>query len=336
MDTETQNTNDDRAVVFTVEAEAGERLDRALGARLPDLTRSAIQRLIDEGHVRVDDRPVKSGHKLRPGERVSVVVPPARPTEITPEPIPLDVVFEDADLLVINKPKGLVVHPAPGHAGGTLVNAVLAHAGEELSGIGGEERPGIVHRLDRDTSGLILVAKTDLAHESLQRQIAERTAERRYLTVVRGAPKFERAEVDAAIGRHPTDRKRMAVLPKTAHPAPRPAQTELEVLDRFPGFALLEARLQTGRTHQIRVHCAYIGHPVVGDPIYGPRLRDPHISPEVRRAIDRLEGQALHAYRLAFDHPRTGERLEFTVPPPPDTQAVLDALGSRFRVGEPV
>jgi 23S rRNA pseudouridine1911/1915/1917 synthase len=237
---------------------------------------------------------------------------------------------------VINKPKGLVVHPAPGHATGTLVNAVLAHAGDELSGIGGEERPGIVHRLDRDTSGLILVAKTDLAHESLQQQIAARTAERRYLAVVRGSPKFERAEVDAHIGRHPTDRRRMAVLPSTTHPPPRPALTELRVLERFPGFALLEARLQTGRTHQIRVHCAYIRHPVVGDPLYGPSLKDPHITLPVRRAIEALEGQALHAYALAFDHPRTGQRLTFTVPPPPDTQAVLDALGSRFQVPEPV
>jgi 23S rRNA pseudouridine1911/1915/1917 synthase len=323
-------------VSFTADSEAGERLDRALTPYLPGLTRSAIQRLIDEGHALVDGRQVKSGHKLRPGERVDAVVPPPRPTEIAPEPIPLDVVHEDADILVINKPKGLVVHPAPGHGGGTLVNAVLAHAGDELSGIGGEERPGIVHRLDRDTSGLILVAKTDTAHESLQRQIAGRTAERRYLALVRGTPKFERAEVDACIGRHPTDRKRMAVLPSTAHPPPRPALTELTVLERFPGFALLEARLQTGRTHQIRVHCAYIGHPVIGDPVYGPRLNDPHILPDVRRAIEALEGQALHAYRLAFDHPRSGERLTFTAPPPPDTQAFLNALGSRFAIDQTV
>jgi 23S rRNA pseudouridine1911/1915/1917 synthase len=325
-----------QTVSFTTDAEAGERLDRALAPHLPALTRSAIQRLIDEGHARVDGRQVKSGHELRPGERVEAAVPPPRPTEVLPEAIPLDIVFEDADLLVINKPKGLVVHPAPGHSGGTLVNAVLAHAGEELSGIGGEERPGIVHRLDRDTSGLILVAKTDLAHESLQRQIGARTTERRYLALVRGTPKFERAEVDACIGRHPTDRKRMAVLPSTAQPPPRPALTEITVLERFPGFALLEARLQTGRTHQIRVHCAYIGHPVIGDPVYGPRLKDPHIPPDVRRAIEGLEGQALHAYRLAFDHPRTGERLTFTAPPPPDTQAVLTVLGSRFIPEEPV
>ena len=327
-----ESPDDDRTLAFTAEAEAGGRLDRVLVERLPDLTRSAIQRLIDEGHVRVDGQRVKSGHKLRPGERVSVVVPPVRPTDLTPEPIPLDVVFEDADLLVINKPKGLVVHPAPGHASGTLVHAVLAHAGEELSGIGGEERPGIVHRLDRDTSGLILVAKTDLAHESLQRQIGARTVERRYLALVRGSPKFERAEVDAAIGRHPVDRKRMAVLPATVQPPPRPALTELKILERFPGFALLEARLQTGRTHQIRVHCAYIGHPVVGDPVYGPRLRDPQIPLSLRRAIEALEGQALHAYSLAFDHPRTGERLTFTTPPPADTQALLAALGSHFRI----
>jgi 23S rRNA pseudouridine1911/1915/1917 synthase len=334
--TAVESPDGDRALAFTAEAEVGERLDRALVDRLPDLTRSAIQRLIDKGHVRVDGQRVKSGHKLRPGERVSMLVPPVRPTDLTPEPIPLDVVFEDADLLVINKPKGLVVHPAPGHASGTLVHAVLAHAGEELSGIGGEERPGIVHRLDRDTSGLILVAKTDLAHESLQRQIGARTVERRYLAVVRGSPKFERAEVDAAIGRHPVDRKRMAVLPVTAQPPPRPALTELKVRERFPGFALLEARLRTGRTHQIRVHCAYIGHPIAGDPIYGPRLRDPQIPLSLRRAIDALEGQALHAYRLAFDHPRTGARLTFTAPPPPDMQALLSALGGSFEISPEV
>jgi 23S rRNA pseudouridine1911/1915/1917 synthase len=336
MATETENTPGDRTFAFTVEAEAGKRLDRALAAWLPDLTRSAIQRLIDEGNAHVEGGRVKSGHKLRRGERVDITIPPPRPTDLTPEPIPLDVVYEDEDVLVINKQKGLVVHPAPGHAHGTLVHAVLAHAGEELSGIGGEERPGIVHRLDRDTSGLILVAKTDPAHESLQRQIGERTVERRYLALVRGAPKFERAEVDACIGRHPTDRKRMAVLPSTAQPPPRPAVTELQVLERFPGFALLEARLQTGRTHQIRVHSTYIGHPIVGDPLYGPRLKDPHIPPAVRRAIEALEGQALHAYRLSFDHPRTGQRLTFTAPPPADTHAVLDALGSRFQVEPPV
>jgi 23S rRNA pseudouridine1911/1915/1917 synthase len=326
----------ERTLAFTVSTEAGERLDRALSAWLPDLTRSAIQRLIDEGNVHVDGRQVKTGHKLRLGERVDVVVPPPSPTDLTPEAIPLDVVFEDPDLLVINKPKGLVVHPAPGHATGTLVHAVLAHAGEDLSGIGGEERPGIVHRLDRDTSGLILVAKTDTAHESLQRQIAGRTAERRYIALIRGAPKFERAEVDACIGRHPTDRKRMAVLPSTAQPPPRSALTELRVLERFPGFALLEARLQTGRTHQIRVHMAYIKHPVLGDPLYGPSLKDPNIPLDLRRAIEALQGQALHAYQLSFDHPRTGQRLTFTAPPPADFQAVLDAFGSQFRVSEPV
>mgnify|MGYP001370646512 CR=1 FL=1 len=172
----------------------------------------------------------------------------------------------------------------------------------------------------------------DRAYGALQRQIQEKTAERRYLAVVRGTPKFERAEVEACIGRHPVDRKRMAVLPATAQPPPRPALTELRVLERFPGFSLLEARLQTGRTHQIRVHCAYIGHPVVGDPLYGPRLRDPNVPLAIRRAIDALEGQALHAYSLAFDHPRTGERLTFTAPPPTDTQALLDALGSHFEV----
>jgi 23S rRNA pseudouridine1911/1915/1917 synthase len=320
-------------IEFTVEAEAGERLDRALGPRLPELTRSAIQRLIEEGHVRVNGAPARAGQKLRAGERVSVTVPPPEPSALEPEAIPLDIRFEDEHLLVINKPKGLVVHPAPGNRSGTLVNAVLAHAGEEILSVGGEDRPGIVHRLDKDTSGLMVVAKTDAAQHDLQRQIQERTAERRYLAVVRGAPKFERAVVDAPLGRHPVDRKRMAVIRPGAHPPGRPAQTRLRVLERIPGFALLEAKLETGRTHQIRVHCAYIGHPVIGDPIYGTAaasLRDGRVPAEVRAAVEALHGQALHAYALSFDHPETGERLEFRVPPPEEIRDLLRALGSRF------
>jgi 23S rRNA pseudouridine1911/1915/1917 synthase len=240
------------------------------------------------------------------------------------------VVFEDDELLVINKPKGLVVHPAPGHQSGTLVNAVLAHAGEDLTGIGGVERPGIVHRLDKDTSGLMVVAKTERAYQSLQGQIQDRSAERRYLAVVAGSPRFERASVDAPIGRHPTDRKRMAVIRPGSAQTHREAHTDLRVLERFDGFALLEARLQTGRTHQIRVHCAYIQLPVVGDEVYGGKMSGSKGKGPVAEAIAALRGQALHAYRLAFAHPVTGERLRFLAPVPGDLGALLAALGSRW------
>jgi 23S rRNA pseudouridine1911/1915/1917 synthase len=233
--------------------------------------------------------------------------------------------------LVIDKPRGMVVHPAPGSEHGTLVNAVLAHA-DDLSGIGGEERPGIVHRLDKDTGGLIMVAKNDATHRNLQAQIQAKTAERRYLAVVWGVPGFQTATIDAPIGRHPVDRKKMAVLTDTRYTA-RPAVTELTVQERYGGvFTLVEAKLQTGRTHQIRVHCAYIQHPIVGDPLYGGVRKVPGSISAARRAgieqaIEALDGQALHAYSLAFDHPRTGEGLTFTVPLPP----VMMTLQERLR-----
>lgn len=321
-----------------IDTEAGERLDRALHERLPHLSRAAVQRLVEEGHVKVNGKRERAGYRLREGDRVRWELPPSQPapSPLQPEAIPLDVVFEDEDLLVLNKPKGLVVHPAPGHRSGTLVNAVLAHAGDELTGIGGVERPGIVHRLDRDTSGLMVVAKTERAYHSLQEQIAGRTAERRYVALVRGNPRFERATVDAPIGRHPTDRKRMTVLPHGSPHTHREARTDLRVLERWDGFALLEARLFTGRTHQIRVHCAYIHLPVLGDETYGPRRveRDPRLSPKLRRAIEGLQGQALHAHRLAFDHPVTGARLRFLSPPAGDLEAVLEVLGSSWRPEE--
>jgi 23S rRNA pseudouridine1911/1915/1917 synthase len=315
---------------------AGLRLDRFLQTCLPEETRSALQRRIEAGLVVVNGAPARAGYRLRPGDRVRWEAPAPRPAGIAPEAIPLDIVHEDDDLLVVNKPKGLVVHPAPGNWSGTLVNALLGRVGTRLSEAGGVERPGIVHRLDRDTSGLLVVARNDRAYRSLQRQIQNRTAERRYLALVRGVPKWERAVVDAPLGRDPRDRKRMAVLPESATgtgggPRARPATTDLRLLEAFPGFALLEARLQTGRTHQIRVHAAYIGHPVVGDATYGPaNPADDHLPAPVRAAIRQLDGQALHAYLLAFHHPRTNERLSFTVPPPADTQAVLTALGAHW------
>ncbi len=313
-------------------AQVGERLDRFLASALSDVTRAEAQRLIAAPEsVRVNGRPEKANYRLRPDDQIMVQRPVPQAAHVEAEAIPLTIVYEDSDLLVIDKARGMVVHPAPGAEHGTLVNAVLAHA-DDLSGIGGELRPGIVHRLDKDTGGLLMVAKNDVAHRALQAQIQARTAQRRYLALVWGVPNFEQATVDAPIGRHPSDRKKMAVVTDPRYTA-RPAHTELIVRERYAGaFALLEARLQTGRTHQIRVHCAYIHHPIVGDPLYGGLRKVPANAfppprrAEIERAIADLDGQALHAYFLAFDHPRTGQRLEFTVPLPAPMQTLLDLL----------
>ncbi|MHB0912260.1 MAG: RluA family pseudouridine synthase [Armatimonadota bacterium] len=288
-------------------AESGERLDAYLAART-EMSRSAVKRLLDEGCVTVNGRIEKVSYKVQAGDVIEYEVPPVKPSEIAAEEIPLDVVYEDEDLLVINKPKGMVVHPAPGSRDGTLVNALLAHT--PLSAVGGVERPGIVHRLDKDTSGLMVVAKNDATHRSLSAQIEARTATRKYLAIVHGNPRFEKAEVDAPIGRHPADRKKMAVVPRG-----RPAVTFFKVLERFGDFTLLEATLRTGRTHQVRVHAAYAGHPVAGDPVYS------------RKRIPGLTGQALHAYYLAFDH--RGERREFTAPMPDEMAEFLETLRCR-------
>ena len=342
-DGEERSVSTGDTVEFTVPIEwGGYRLDRALAAALPDSSRSMLQRLILDGDVAVDGRTLRPSHKVKAGDRVTLRLPVPEPPRLIPEPIPLDVRYEDDQLLVINKPRGMVVHPAPGAHRGTLVHAVLAHCPEGLSRVGGEGRPGIVHRLDKDTSGLILVAKTDAAHRALARQIQARTAHRRYLALVWGDPRFQRALVDAPIGRHPTDRTRMAVLPlagpEDPGPRSRSAQTEIEVLERFGFCTLLECRLLTGRTHQIRVHCAHIGHPVVGDAVYGGArrlgaevLRGRPDRPRLEEAIEALGGQALHAYYLAFDHPVTGRRLELTAEPPADMQDLLDVLRQEAR-----
>lgn len=334
-----EEADDSEAFVsLVVEAEqAGKRLDVFVASTLEGATRAEAQRLIEMSAealdgVWVNARREKGSYRVRLGDRITARWPTPQPVAVQAEAIPLPIVYEDADLLVIDKPRGMVVHPAPGAERGTLVNAILAHAAD-LSGIGGELRPGIVHRLDKDTGGLLVVAKNDAAHRSLQTQIQARTAARRYLALVWGQPRFAQATVDAPIGRHPTDRKKMAVVTDPHHTA-RPAQTELTVQETFDGvFSLLEAKLQTGRTHQIRVHCAYIHHPVVGDPLYGGLRKVPAnaYTPERRAAIEAaladLDGQALHAYSLAFDHPRTGERLTFTVPLPPSMQYLLALLG---------
>lgn len=307
----------------------GARLDAYLTSLVPDLSRSAVQRLVEEGCVTVDGAPAKVGLKLKQGQVVSYIIPAVKPAEAQAEEIPLDIVYEDEDLIVINKPKDLVVHPAPGSPAGTLVNALLAHC-KGLSAVGGVERPGIVHRLDKDTSGLMVVAKNDKTHHELQRQIQARTAERKYLALIWGNPKFEEAIVDAPIGRHPSDRQKMAVIPDPERHRAREAQTNLRVQERFGPFTLIEAKLQTGRTHQVRVHLAYAGHPVVGDPVYSGNRRmhtgRAEFVPVVNKLIDALEGQALHAYSLSFTHPRTGELLAFTAPMPPAMQALVDYI----------
>jgi 23S rRNA pseudouridine1911/1915/1917 synthase len=296
---------------YTVEAEDEQaRLDVFLAGQNPELSRARIQKLIAARMVTVNGRPVRAGHRVRAGDRVELEVPDPEVPAIAPEDIPLDVCFEDSDVLVVNKRRGLVVHPAVGHYSGTLVNALLHHC-RDLSGINGLLRPGIVHRLDRDTSGLLMVAKNDTAHLALADQLKHRTVLRRYTALVHGRPRLDAGTVDAPIGRHPQDRQRMAVNPRHG----RAARTHYRVLKHFKKFALLELTLDTGRTHQIRVHMAHLGHPLVGDLKYG-RAR-----PELG-----LAGQFLHAGTLGFRHPRTGEALVFEAPLPAELATVLERL----------
>ena len=306
----------------------GRRLDAILADRVPEISRSAFQRLVREGCVSVDGVPAKASQKLRTGEVVIYAVPETKPAHLEPEKLDVEIVYEDEDLIVVNKPKGMVVHPAPGAASGTLVNALLSHC-RGLSAIGGEERPGIVHRLDKDTSGLMVVAKNDKAHRSLQKQIQARAAVRKYLALVWGDPRFDRAEVDAPIGRHPADRKKMAVIEDATHRS-REAITDFRVVERFGPFTLLEASLRTGRTHQVRVHAAYAGHPVVGDPVYSGNRRlktgRTEFVRDVNGLIDALGGQALHAYQLSFEHPATGQGMEFAAPMPPEMRELVDYI----------
>jgi 23S rRNA pseudouridine1911/1915/1917 synthase len=316
---------------FTVDQTNNPRLDIYLAERIEDVSRSYVQKLIADGNVLVNGSIHRANYKVMPGDSVSVDIPAAEPMQVAAEDIPLDIVYEDDQVMVINKPRGMTVHPAPGSKHGTLVNAILAHS-DDLSGIGGVERPGVVHRLDKDTTGLLVVAKTDQAHQSLQDQIQKRTVERRYKALVWGETKFSDAVVDAPIGRHPTDRQKMSVIKDTNRYTAREAVTHLKVIRRYKGFTLLEARLDTGRTHQIRVHCSFIGHPVVGDPTYGGSKRAIPSSyskleqGELSKLIDGLHGQALHAYCLSFDHPTSRERLSFEAPMPGEMQVLVDWL----------
>lgn len=274
----------------------GERLDSWLCTQL-NMTRSALQKLCVDGMVAAAQKPVSKNYRLRGGELLTVQLPPVRELDVIPQDIPVEIVYEDDDLLVVNKPKGMVVHPAPGHYDGTLVNALLFHCKGRLSAINGVIRPGIVHRIDKDTSGLLIVAKNDMAHLHLARQIKEHTFTRIYNAVVYGNFPKDEGTVCAPIGRKPDDRMKMCVTDKNS----REATTHYRVLERFDGFSNLELRLETGRTHQIRVHMAHIGHPVAGDAVYGPK-----------KVIERLDGQCLHAQTIGFVHPRTEEYLEFT------------------------
>lgn len=319
------------AELIVAPEEEGTRLDVYLAAHEPTVTRSAFERLIKEGCVTLNGSPSRPARKVKAGDLVWYAIPPPKPARALPEQLPLDVVYEDDDVIVVNKAKGMVTHPAPGREDGTLVNALLARC-RGLSAVGGVVRPGIVHRLDKDTSGLIVAAKNDEAHRSLQKQIQARTAVRKYLALVWGDPRFGEATIDAPIGRHPVDRKKMAVIESSALRSRR-AVTDLRVVERFGPFALVEAKLQTGRTHQVRIHCAYVGHPVVGDPVYssnrrlqtGPR---DFVAP-VNHLIDTLHGQALHAFSLSFEHPRTGERLEFVAPMPEEMEALVTYVRER-------
>lgn len=291
--------------------ESGERIDALLARLVPELTRSAAQRLLEEGLVTLGGVPVKKNRRTEPGEVYAALLPEPELPEPEPQDIPLDIVYEDADVVVVNKPRGMVVHPAPGHPDGTLVNALLWHCGASLSGVGGERRPGIVHRIDKDTSGLIIAAKNDFAHLALSAQLADRSLSRVYEAVARGEFREESGTVDAPIGRHPTERKRMAVTERGS----RPAVTHWEVIARCRGWTHIRCRLETGRTHQIRVHMAYIGHPLLGDMVYGAK------KPERG-----LEGQCLHARELKFLHPRTGEAIHLSTELPEYFQQVLASL----------
>lgn len=300
----------DDVIVITAQ-ESADRIDALLAQNVPGLTRSAAQRLLDAGNVSVNGRPVRKNYKCSPGERIELLMPELRDTELRPQDIALDIAYEDEDVIVVNKPRGMVVHPAPGHPDGTLVNALMHHCGDSLSGVGGEKRPGIVHRIDKDTSGLIIAAKNDAAHLALSAQLADRSLSRVYEAVVRGNFREDSGTVDAPIGRHPVDRKRMAVTDK----ASRNAVTHWEVLARYRGYTHIRCRLETGRTHQIRVHMAHIGHPLLGDFVYGAPSPDKG-----------LEGQCLHARELKFIHPRSGEQVHICTELPPYFTEVLKKL----------
>ncbi|PKM81688.1 MAG: RNA pseudouridine synthase [Firmicutes bacterium HGW-Firmicutes-14] len=304
------------AVEHIVEGDrAGIRLDVVLSSLNPELTRSRLQKLIGTGEILVNGEQSKANYRVKEGDHITLRIPEPEALEIKGEEIPLDIIFEDRDILVVNKPQGMVVHPAAGNYSGTLVNALVEHC-EDLSGINGVIRPGIVHRIDKDTSGLLVVAKNDRAHLGLANQIKDHRVNRRYLALVHGNIQEPRGIIEAPIGRDPKDRKKMAVVTRNS----KPALTRYRVMERFGDYTLIECELETGRTHQIRVHLAFLGHPVAGDPVYGPKKNPLN-----------LKGQALHAYQLEFEHPVTGEFMEFRADLPPGLAKIIDQMRGKDR-----
>lgn len=291
------------------EEQTSERLDKFLSTTEPEWSRTQVQQWVKDGLIEVNGKQVKANYKVQAGDQIKVEIPDPEALDVEAESMDLDIYFEDEDVLVVNKPRGMVVHPAPGHVTGTLVNGLMAHC-NDLSGINGVMRPGIVHRIDKDTSGLLMVAKNDMAHESLVNQLVAKTVTRKYTAVVHGIIQHDTGTIDAPIGRDKKDRQSMTVTKENA----KQAVTHFDVMERFKDFTVVECRLETGRTHQIRVHMKYIGYPLAGDPKYGPR-----------KTVD-FNGQLLHAGVLGFDHPRTGEYMEFTAPIPADMQAFIDSL----------
>ena len=291
--------------------DAGVRIDKYLAEQLPDITRSYLQKLLKDGSVQMNGKPVKASTKTAAGALIVLTIPEPEEPEILPEDIPLDILYEDSDVILINKPKDMVVHPAAGHYTGTLVNALMYHCKGDLSGINGVLRPGIVHRIDKDTTGVLIVCKNDRAHNALAEQLKEHSITRKYRAIVCGNLKEDEGTVDAPLGRHPQDRKRMAIVRSGG----KRAVTHYRVLERFGNYTYIECRLETGRTHQIRVHMASLGHPLLGDEIYG-RAKSPF----------KLEGQTLHAMVLGFIHPTTGEYMEFEAPLPEYFEKLLEKL----------
>lgn len=300
---------------FTVENNGGTRVDRYLSEHMPDMSRSYIQKIIKDGFVTISEKPVKANYRLSLSECIEVTIPDLQEPEIEAEELPLDILYEDQDIIVLNKPKQMVVHPAPGHYSGTLVNGLMYHCGKELSGINGVMRPGIVHRIDMDTTGSLIVCKNDKAHQCIAEQLKEHSIKRVYYAIVHGVLKEDQGTVNAPIGRHPVDRKKMSIHCRQG----KPAVTHYKVLERLQNYTFIQCELETGRTHQIRVHMASIGHPLLGDNVYGP----------AKCPIKNLQGQTLHAKTLGIIHPRTGEYMEFNAPLPDYFENLLQILKNK-------
>lgn len=307
---------------FTVaSADIKTRLDIFLSQKLPELTRSRIKKLIEDGQASLNNKPAKAGVKIKAGDQIGITIPAPQPIKAEPEKIPLDIVYEDRHIIVINKPHGFAVHPGAGRAKGTLVNALLYHC-KDLSGIGGALRPGIVHRIDKDTSGVLVVAKTDKSHQFLSKQFKEHSIKRKYLALVWGMVKNDEGTIDLPIGRHVSERKKMSVRTSRG----RRAVTHYKVIKRFDNFTLIEATLETGRTHQIRVHLSAIHHPVAGDPVYGKKNMPSGLSPKLTILLKNLKRQALHAQTLGIIHPETQKYMEWTAPMPDDMKGIITVL----------